>query len=69
MFTPGQASSPVALLEDIDARLEQGQISQTDHDRWIATLNKAIDGDNSRALRGYVSMVIRRELQTTLHQH
>ena len=42
MFTPGQNGSALALRADIDSRLELGQITQTDHDRWIATLNKAL---------------------------
>ncbi len=66
MFKPGQTGSAKALVEDIDACLEQGQISQGDHDRWVATLTKAITSPDSRTLRGYVSMVVHRELQSTL---
>ena len=69
MFTPGQNGSVVALAADIDARLELGQITQTDHDRWIATLTKAISGANSRAVSGYVSMVVHRELLSSLSHH
>ena len=58
--------SPSMLVEDIDLRFAMGQISQTDHDRWIATLDKAISGPNARAVRGYVSLLVHRELQRTL---
>jgi hypothetical protein len=66
VFKPGQNGSAMELVQDIDACLELGQISQSDHDRWVATLTKAISSPDSRALRGYVSMVVHRELQSTL---
>lgn len=67
MSVTHQLPTPGSLVRDIDARFEMGQISQVDHDRWIATLNKAISRHNDPTLRGYVSLVVNRELRSTLN--